>query len=106
MSDAFSDRQKGYEAKFQLDQEQQFRVNARRDKLFGLWAAAQLGKVGADADAYARDVVGSNFERPGDDDMISKVAKDLGGRVADADLKLKLREVYTQAAQQILAEKK
>ncbi len=106
MSDAFGDRQKGFERKFELDQEQQFRAQVRRDKLFGQWAAGQLGKAGADADAYAQEVVDSNFEKPGDDDMIGKVAKDLGGKVSDADLKKKLAELFGQAAQSIAGEAK
>lgn len=106
MSDAFSDRQKGYEAKFQLDQEQQFRVNARRDKLFGLWVAGQLGFAGEAADAYAQEVVASNFEKPGDDDMLDKVKADLKGKIADAALMQALTTCYGQAAQQILDETK
>jgi hypothetical protein len=106
MSDAFGDRQKGFERKYELDQEQQFRAQIRRDKLFGQWAAGQLGKTGADADAYAQEVVDSNFEKPGDDDMIGKVSKDLGGKVSDADLKKKLMELFAQAAQAVSAEKK
>jgi hypothetical protein len=106
MSDAFSDREKGFERKFQLDQEQQFRAQVRRDKLFGQWAAAQLGKSGADADKYAQEVVDSNFEKPGDDDMIGKVSKDLGGKVSDADLKRKLSELFGQAAAAVANEKK
>jgi len=106
MSDAFNDREKAFERKFQLDQEQEFRAQARRDKLFGLWAAGLLGKSGADAETYAKEVVDSNFEKPGDDDMIGKVSKDLGGKVSDADLKIKLHELFGQAAQAIAAEKK
>ena len=106
MSDGFSDRQKGFERKFELDQEQEFRAQIRRDKLFGQWAAGQLGKTGADVDAYAQEVVDSNFEKPGDDDMIGKVAKDLGGKVSDADLKKKLNELFGQAAAAVSAEKK
>jgi len=106
MSDAFGDRQKGFERKFELDQDQQFRAQIRRDKLFGQWAAAQLGKTGADVDTYAQEVVDSNFEKPGDDDMIGKVSKDLGGKVLDADLKKKLAEMYGQAAAAVSAEKK
>ncbi len=105
MSDAFSDREKGFERKFQLDQEQQFRAQVRRDKLFGQWAAGQLGKSGADADKYAQDVVDSNFEKPGDDDLIAKVGKDLGGKVSDADLKKKLNELFGTAAAAVAAEK-
>lgn len=106
MSDAFGDREKGFERKYQLDQEQQFRAQVRRDKLFGQWAAGQLGLTGADADKYAQEVVDSNFEKPGDDDMIGKVSKDLKGKTSDADLKKKLTELYAHAAQQIAGEKK
>jgi hypothetical protein len=106
MSDAFGDRQKGFERKYELDQEQQFRAQIRRDKLFGQWAAGQLGKIGADADKYAQEVVDSNFEKPGDDDMIGKVSKDLGGKVSDADLKKKLMELFGQAAQSVAGENK
>ncbi len=106
MSDAFSDREKGFERKFQLDQEQQFRAQVRRDKLFGQWAAGQLGKSGAEADKYAQDVVDSNFEKPGDDDMIAKVSKDLGGKMSGADLKKKLTELFGQAAAAVADEKK
>jgi hypothetical protein len=106
MSDAFSDRQKGFERKYELDQEQEFRAQIRRDKLFGQWAAAQLGKTGADVDAYVQEVVDSNFEKPGDDDMIGKVSKDLGGKVSDAELKKKLNELFGQAAAAVVGEKK
>ncbi len=106
MSSAFDDREKGFERKYQLDQDQQFRAQIRRDKLFGQWVAAQLGKTGADADAYTQEVVDSNFEKPGDDDMIDKVSKDLKGKVSDADLKKKLGEFFGQAAQAVAGEKK
>ena len=106
MTNGFQDREKGFERKFQLDQEQQFRAQARRDKLFGQWAAGKLGKTGAAVDEYAAAVVDSNFEKPGDDDMIGKVSKDLGGKFSDADLKKKLSEMYGQAAQAVASEKK
>ena len=49
----FNDREKSFEKKFEKDQELQFKVNARRNKLLGLWAAGLMGKSGADAEAYA-----------------------------------------------------
>ena len=107
MSDAFSDRQKGFERKFQLDGEQQFRAQARRDRLFGQWAAGKLGRT--DVDKYAAAVVDSNFEKPGDDDMLDKVKADFtaaGVTVADADVTKALHEAYATAASQIAAEKK
>jgi hypothetical protein len=107
MSDAFSNREKGFEGKFQLDQEQRFRANARRDKLFGQWAAGKLGKAGAAADAYAAEVVDANFEKPGDDDMLGKVKADFktgGVNVSDADVTKALLDAYATAAAQIAAE--
>lgn len=73
----FNDREKAFEQKFEHDQEIQFKVNARRNKLLGLWAAALMGKSGADAEAYAKEVVMSDFDKPGDSDVMDKLMKDL-----------------------------
>ena len=106
MSDAFNSRERGFESKFQLDEEQKFRALARRDKLFGLWVAKQLGR--ADADTYAAEVVASNFEKPGDEDMLGKVRADLtaaGKQVAEGVLQAELSNAYAEAVRQIAAGK-
>ncbi|MGE0658447.1 MAG: DUF1476 domain-containing protein [Reyranellaceae bacterium] len=82
----FDDREKGYEAKYKHDQEALFKITARRNKLLGLWVAEQLGKTGADAEAYAKDVVAADFEKPGDDDVIVKVLKDLETKGINLDM--------------------
>lgn len=108
MSNGFGDREKGFERKYQLDQDQQFRANARRDKLFGQWAAGKLGKSGDAASAYAAEVVDANFEKPGDDDMLGKVKADFqkaGVTVSDVDVSKALTDAYAAAAQQIASEK-
>ena len=69
----FDEREKSFEKKFELDQELQFKVKARRNKLLGLWAAGLLGKTGADAEAYAKEVVAADFEEAGDTDVLRKV---------------------------------
>ena len=76
----FSDREKAFETKFQKDQELRFKVTARRNKLLGLWAAEKMGLQGGAAEAYAKDVVVSDFEAPGDQDVLNKVLKDLTGK--------------------------
>jgi hypothetical protein len=109
MSDAFQEREKGFERKFQLDQDQMFKVASRRDKLFGQWLAGKLGLSGPAAEQYAKDVVGSNFEKPGDDDMLDKVRKDLADKkviISDTDLLSKLNDMRDEAARQILGEGK
>ena len=73
----FDDREKGFEAKYKHDQELQFKVNARRNRLLGQWAAGQLGLTGDAAAAYAKEVVAADFDKPGDEDVLDKVLKDL-----------------------------
>ena len=77
---AFDDRKTAAEAKFTHDQEFQFKTTARRNKLLGLWAAEQMGISGADAEAYAKQVVIADFEEPGDADVLRKVLGDLTGK--------------------------
>jgi hypothetical protein len=105
----FDDREKGYEAKYKHDQESLFKITARRNKLLGLWVAAQLGKSGADADAYAKEVVASDFEKPGDDDVIVKVLKDLEAKGINYDMEAirkKLGGFANEARAQVEAEMK
>ena len=97
---SFEDRQKGYEAEFTRNQELTFRVTARRNKLFGLWAAEKLGLAGGEpADAYARAVVDVDFEVPGDSDVIGKVRTDLAAKGIDLS-ETQLRAELTRAAEE------
>ena len=103
MSDAFTSRERGFEAKFQLDEEQKFKALARRDRLFGHWVARQLGR--ADVDAYAAEVIASNFDKPGDDDMLAKVRKDLadaGKQVGEGTLQAELANAFAEAVKQVI----
>ena len=77
MLEAFQQRQSAFEAKFQHDQEMIFKAHARTSKLFGLWVAEQLGFTGAEAEAYAEQVVIKDLEEPGFEDVLSKVREDL-----------------------------
>ncbi len=76
------DRKDAAEKKYAHDEELAFKANARRAKLLGLWAGEQVGKSGADAEAYAKSVVMADFEEAGDEDVFRKVRADLdaGGR--------------------------
>jgi len=73
----FTSRRETFESKFAHDEALRFKTIARRNKLFGLWVARQLGKSEADVEAYANTVVVADFDEPGDDDVIRKVAVDL-----------------------------
>lgn len=105
----FDERQKGFEKKFEKDQELQFKATARRNRLLGLWAAELMGMKGDSADAYAKDVVKSDFEKPGEDDVFDKVMKDLkakGIAQSEHQVRRKMDELLGVAKQQIMTEVK
>ncbi len=105
----FKDREKGFEAKYQHDQETQFKITARRNKLLGLWAAGKIGLSGADAEAYAKEVVAADFDEPGDGDVVRKVLGDLTGKGVTIDehgLRREMEKLGATAREQILAEAK
>ncbi len=100
----FDKREEGFEKKFAHDEELKFKAYARRNRLLGLWAAEQLGKSGADADAYAKQVVMADLEEAGDNDVVRKVAADLAGRNIDEQaIRAKMSELLAQAVAQIQA---
>lgn len=99
-------RGEGFEKKFAHDEELRFKATARRNKLLGLWVAEKLGKTGADAEAYAKSVVLSDFEEAGDEDVFRKVRKDLDGlgtAVSDHQIRRTMDELLAQAVSDIKA---
>ena len=107
MSNGFEERKTAAEAKFRHDEEFKFKVTARRNKLLGLWAAGLMKIEGADADAYAKQVVVSDFEEPGDDDVLRKVLGDLqaNGRSEDAtDVRRQMDRLLDEAKAEMMQE--
>ncbi|SLN17096.1 hypothetical protein ROA7450_00513 [Roseovarius albus] len=100
----FDEREQAYENKFAHDEEMNFKAEARRNKLLGLWAADLMGKSGDDAEAYAKEVVLSDFEEQGHEDVVRKVAGDLGD-LADPDtIRAKMAQLLAIARDQVLNE--
>jgi len=81
----FDDRERAFEAKFARDEEMQFRILARRNRLLGEWAAQLMGLSDVETESYAKDVVRADFEEAGDEDVIRKVLGDLTAAGVDAD---------------------
>ena len=100
----FDERERSYEAKFARDADLQFKAVARRNRLLGEWAAGLLGKSGEDAKAYALSVVTSDFEEPGDEDVLRKIAADLDGKADEAAIRAKMAELVAVARQQLIDE--
>ncbi|MCH8037901.1 MAG: DUF1476 domain-containing protein [Proteobacteria bacterium] len=103
----FDKREKVFEDKYKHDQELQFKVEVRRNKLLGLWVAELLGLSGADAEAYAKEVVKADFEEPGDADVIRKIQGDAAPKNLDLSehrIRKKMEEMTVVAKEQIMTE--
>ncbi|UFZ04626.1 DUF1476 domain-containing protein [Bradyrhizobium ontarionense] len=102
----FDKREEAFERQFAHDEELKFKAEARRNKLLGLWAAEKLGKSGADADTYAKEVVAADFEEAGDGDVLRKVLGDLtanGAAITEAEVRAKMSELLATAVAQVKA---
>ncbi len=102
----FDDRKDTFEKKFAHDEELRFKATARRNKLFGLWAAGQLGKQGMEAEGYAKSVVMADFQEAGDDDVLRKVRADLeaaGKTVPEGELRRHMTELMSRAVEEVQA---
>ncbi|MCC7271908.1 MAG: DUF1476 domain-containing protein [Alphaproteobacteria bacterium] len=102
----FNEREKGFEKKYERDQELVFKVNARRNKLLGLWAAEKLGLAGDEAEAYAKSVVVADFDKPGDDDVLQKVLGDLtqkGVQISEHGVRKEMERLVGVAREQVAA---
>ena len=98
------DRGDAYENKFAHDAELKFKAEARRNKLLGNWAAEKLGKSGDAVEDYAKEVIRSDFEEPGDDDVFRKIREDFdaaGIDQSDHQIRRTMDELMAKAIDQI-----
>ncbi len=103
---SMKDREEGFERKFAHDEELRFKAMARRNKQLGLWAAEKLGKSGADAEAYAKEVIVADFVEAGDEDVYRKVKADLDAAnagVSEHQIRRRMDELLAIAIEQIRA---
>ena len=103
----FDEREKGFERKFAHDAEMQFKAEARRNKLLGLWAADLMGITGDAADAYAKEVIAADFEEVGDEDVYRKVSGDFekkGVSVPEAEIRQQMATLLVTAKTQLSEE--
>ena len=103
-----NDREKAFENKYAHDAEMQFKAEARRNKLLGLWAADKMGMSGEAAEDYAKAVVVADLEEAGDEDVFRKVMGDFQAKaieVSETDLRAKMQELLAQAKHQVMTEK-
>jgi hypothetical protein len=99
----FDDRENAFESKYAHDAEMQFKAEARRNKLVGLWAAEKLGLSGAEADEYALSVIRADFQEAGHEDVVRKLVEDLGARSTMAEIRLKMAEFLSAAKAHLIS---
>ncbi len=102
----FDEREKGFERKFEHDQELAFKIRSRRNKLVGLWAAEQLGLGGEAAETYAKNLVAAGMARPGDEAIAAKLAADFaakGVRIDDAHIRREILRCAGEAERDFAA---
>ena len=103
----FDDRERAFETKFAHDEQMNFRIVARRNRLLGEWAARKMGLSDEETAAYAKDVVRADFEEAGDEDVIRKVLGDLtaaGIEISDSEIRDALGHKLVEARRQIIQE--
>lgn len=103
----FDDRERAEEAKFAHDEEMLFRIQARRNRLLGQWAAGLMNLSAAEAEAYAKSVVQADFEEAGDEDVIRKLLGDLvsaGVDVSEADIRAAVEAKSVEARRALMGE--
>ena len=103
----FDNRENAFENMYAHDAEMQFKADARRNKLLGLWAAEKMGLSGDAADAYAKSVVIEDLKEPGDEDVFRKVSADLAGKganVPEAELRRRMQSFLAEARSQLVSE--
>ncbi|WP_288901474.1 DUF1476 domain-containing protein [uncultured Sneathiella sp.] len=104
----FDDRKKGQESKFAHDQEMEFKISVRRNKLLGAWAAELMGKTGEEAEVYTKEVIISDMEEKGDEDVFRKIRGDLDAQnieMSDHRIRRQMEELMSVAREQILSGK-
>lgn len=99
---SFEDRKRSYEAKFAHDADLRFKAEVRRNRLLGEWAAGLLGKDPESVKSYSMEVVTSDFEEAGDEDVYRKLSADLGHLADEATIRAKMAEFLVLAQQQII----
>jgi len=104
MADAFKDREKGEEFRFEMEQELRFKAESRRNRLLGEWLAHKFGLTSDDHKAYVKEVIASDLKEPGIEDVLGKVMKDIedrGAKITEAELRAEMDRLFAVAVEQL-----
>lgn len=100
----FDDRENAFENKYAHDEEMKFKAEARANKLLAIWAAGLMGKTGEDLDAYISAVIKADFEEAGHEDVVRKVAGDLGDKSSADEVRAQRVVMLAEAKAQLMGD--
>jgi len=72
----FNEREKSFEKKFQIDQELQFKVQARSNKYIAEFVSLKLKKTPEEKENYIQEIIKADMEEAGHEDVFRKIKKD------------------------------
>ena len=104
MADSFKEREKGEELRFEMSQELQFKAESRRNRLHGEWLAQKFSMTTDETKAYVKEVIVSDLDEPGIEDVVRKVMKDIEDRAAaitEDDLRAEMERLFPVALEQV-----
>lgn len=107
MADIFNEREKGYEAKFKLDEELRFRATSRGNKMLAEWVGERFGMSAEQRQAYGKELAIADLDKPGHDDLLDKIMKDAEARkvaLVRAEVEKEMRRCHAVALDQVAKE--
>jgi len=106
MADSFKDRERGEELRYEMEQELRFKAESRRNRLLGEWLAHKFGLTADETRDYVREVIASDMDEPGIEDMVRKVMADIeerGAGITEAELRAETERLFSEALEQVKA---
>ena len=97
----FDEKEKSFERKFAMDEELQFKLAARSNKYLGEWVSSELGKNEEEKTNYIQDIIRSDLEEAGSEDVFRKIKKDF----QTASISIEDSEIRDQMAKALLRAK-
>ena len=104
MSDSFKDREKGEEFRYEMEQELQFKAESRRNRLLGEWLAQKFGLTSDETEPYVKEVIASDLDEPGIEDVVRKVMADIeerGAGITEEDVRAEMTRLFSVALEQV-----
>lgn len=103
---SFNERERGFEAKYTFDLEQDFRVETHLYKMLITWAGEKMGMSQQECEGYTRNIIGEVVANPRENGVVALLLADFGRKNIDitvSTLNAKLEELRPVARAEVLS---